>query len=176
MACGESEEVRSALSRSDAREDAACLGEQRAGHFLKWCKLFRAQTAPTEPNALKRAALVRNAPRRALRCEDARRRAGLGVNTRPSAARTHTQPPCCGHVRSARLPRRQRNPFCSAAGRGTCNARASVSLMLAQTCLPGDRCSDCDALGAFGTGLREKVGIFHPTWLKMVPKSPNASC
>jgi hypothetical protein len=33
-----------------------------------------------------------------------------------------------------------------------------------------------DALGFFGTTLKEKIGVFRANALKMVPISPNASC
>jgi hypothetical protein len=32
-----------------------------------------------------------------------------------------------------------------------------------------------DAFGVFGTALREKIGVFHSSYLKMDPKTPNAS-
>jgi hypothetical protein len=32
-----------------------------------------------------------------------------------------------------------------------------------------------DAFGVFGTALQEKIGVCHPSSLKMVPKTPNAS-
>jgi hypothetical protein len=32
-----------------------------------------------------------------------------------------------------------------------------------------------EAFGVFGTALREKIGAFHSSAVKMVPKTPNAS-
>ena len=29
----------------------------------------------------------------------------------------------------------------------------------------------CDAFGVFGTALQEKIGVFHPSSLKMLPKT-----
>jgi hypothetical protein len=32
-----------------------------------------------------------------------------------------------------------------------------------------------DVFGFFGTALQEKIGVFHSSYLNMVPKTPNAS-
>jgi hypothetical protein len=33
----------------------------------------------------------------------------------------------------------------------------------------------CHAFGVFGSALKEKTGVFHPSSLKMIPKTPDAS-